>query len=315
MVTTMEDMLHAAPAPVVLGEVLFDAFPDGREILGGAPFNVAWHLRGFGLRPRLVTRVGDDPQAAVVRDAMSAWNLDARWVQTDPDRATGRVVVSIDDGEPSFSIPSGQAWDRIAAPEPPVFGDDDGQLLYHGSLALREMDDDLVNTLLSGLRARSAGVFMDVNLRDPWWDADRVAALMVGADWVKLNHHELAELAPDGAAALCDRCGLTGAIITEGAARVRWWTADGIAAETAPPRVDDLADAVGAGDAFSSVCLVGLSGGWDPGTILERAAVFAADVCRQRGATAVAPDLYERPWNAVETRSGSCDGAPNGGRP
>jgi len=38
-------------SPVLFGEILFDRFPDGREVLGGAPFNVAWHLRGFGLDP------------------------------------------------------------------------------------------------------------------------------------------------------------------------------------------------------------------------------------------------------------------------
>ena len=32
----------------VFGEVLYDQFPDGRRILGGAPFNVAWHLAAFG---------------------------------------------------------------------------------------------------------------------------------------------------------------------------------------------------------------------------------------------------------------------------
>jgi len=29
---------------LVYGEVLFDLFDDGQEVLGGAPFNVAWHL-------------------------------------------------------------------------------------------------------------------------------------------------------------------------------------------------------------------------------------------------------------------------------
>ena len=32
----------------LFGEVLFDHFPDGKRVLGGAPFNVAWHLQAFG---------------------------------------------------------------------------------------------------------------------------------------------------------------------------------------------------------------------------------------------------------------------------
>ena len=46
--------------PLIIGEVLFDVMPDGTRVLGGAPFNVAWHLEAFGLRPLMITRVGAD---------------------------------------------------------------------------------------------------------------------------------------------------------------------------------------------------------------------------------------------------------------
>ncbi len=282
----------AAPAPVVLGEVLFDSFPDGREILGGAPFNVAWHLRGFGLSPRLVTRIGADDAGAAVRRFMLDWGLDDGWVQVDPERGTGRVEVGIEDGEPSFSIPPGQAWDRIEPPSADIF-DDDRRLLYHGTLALRENP----GLLTDALRSRSAGVFLDVNLRDPWWEPEAVTGLMAAADWIKLNGEELRRLAPRGdAGELCRRLELTGVVVTEGARLVSWWTADGVVAEVRPPGVEDLADAVGAGDAFSAVCLTGLAAGWSPGTILERAAGFAADICRRHGATSTDRELYRRPW-------------------
>ncbi|MDA1342582.1 MAG: carbohydrate kinase, partial [Proteobacteria bacterium] len=39
-------------AITVFGEVLFDHFPDGTKVLGGAPFNVAWHLQVFGQQPQ-----------------------------------------------------------------------------------------------------------------------------------------------------------------------------------------------------------------------------------------------------------------------
>ena len=130
-------------------------------------------------------------------------------------------------------------------------------------------------------------------------------ALLAAADWVKLNHHELARLEPAADPAdLCRRHGLRGAVITEGARRVRWATDRGVTAEAAPPRVEDLVDTVGAGDAFSAVCLVGLAASWDPATILTRAAAFAADVCRQPGATSADRDLYRREW-CDELRTGS----------
>ncbi|MBA1332725.1 carbohydrate kinase, partial [Candidatus Endoriftia persephone str. Guaymas] len=46
--------------PIIFGEVLFDCFEDGSRVLGGAPFNVAWHLQALGAAPLFISRVGDD---------------------------------------------------------------------------------------------------------------------------------------------------------------------------------------------------------------------------------------------------------------
>ena len=79
--------------PLIFGEVLFDRFPDGSEVLGGAPFNVAWHLQGFGLRPRLISRIGEDRAGRRVVEAMDRWGLDTAGVQRDLRRPTGAVDI------------------------------------------------------------------------------------------------------------------------------------------------------------------------------------------------------------------------------
>jgi fructokinase len=281
------------PSPVIMGEVLFDRFPDGRDVLGGAPFNVAWHLEGFGFQPRLVTRVGDDLLGVRVREAMAEWGMSARWVQTDRTRGTGRVDVRFEDEEPTFTIPPGQAFDRIAKPGADIVAGPGRTILYHGTLAFREAP----LKVLHDLRELCGKVFLDVNLRPPWWERARTAELMDGADWVKMNIGELAVIAPDGdAPGLCERHGLEGLIVTAGEDVVRWVTAEGDVASVRPPLVTDIVDSVGAGDAFSSVCIVGLIEGWTPDTILEYGVAFAADVCRRRGAVAADPDLYDRNW-------------------
>lgn len=56
--------------PVMFGEVLFDHFPDGHVVLGGAPFNVAWHLQAFAKAPMIVSRVGNDPLGHQIRQSM-----------------------------------------------------------------------------------------------------------------------------------------------------------------------------------------------------------------------------------------------------
>ncbi len=56
----------------IFGEVLFDHFPDGSRVLGGAPFNVAWHLQAFGESPRFISRIGNDPAGLEIAALMDA---------------------------------------------------------------------------------------------------------------------------------------------------------------------------------------------------------------------------------------------------
>ena len=60
----------------IFGEVLFDQFPDNQQVLGGAPFNVAWHLQAFGASPCFISRVGNDAKAVTIKNAMQTWGMD-----------------------------------------------------------------------------------------------------------------------------------------------------------------------------------------------------------------------------------------------
>src|SRR5690606_17158447 len=150
--------------PVVFGEVLFDCFEDGSRVLGGAPFNVAWHLAGFGLDPLLVSRVGDDAQGREVRRAMDRHGMDASALQVDAIRATGEVRVILEAGQPRFDIVDDRAFDHI---EPPNVATLEPALVYHGTLALRHASNRAALDAVVG--ASAAPMFVDVNLRDPWW--------------------------------------------------------------------------------------------------------------------------------------------------
>lgn len=57
-------------AVVLFGEVLADMFPD-KNVLGGAPFNVARHLRAFGQNPVIITHLGCDDLGDKVLRMMS----------------------------------------------------------------------------------------------------------------------------------------------------------------------------------------------------------------------------------------------------
>ena len=293
---------RAINRPVVVGEVLFDVFPDGSRVLGGAPFNVAWHLQAFGLQPLMITRVGDDASGARVRDAMDRWGMATNGVQVDREVDTGEVEVKLEDGEPSFEILCDRAWDRLdgQAALTEIHGDRE-DLLYHGSLMARS---DRSRTALRAIRHESGlPSFVDVNLRDPWWTVDGVLELVSGARWVKLNRHELLRLAGGSLSGSADvervaadfhgRLGLHQLIVTLGAegavVRSRDGTVSGV-----PPEQAQIVDTVGAGDAFSAVWILGLARRWAPESTLPRALQFAAEICGVRGATTDDRGLYQR---------------------
>lgn len=285
------------PLLCLFGEVLFDHFPDGRQVLGGAPFNVAWHLQGFGAGPHFISAVGADEEGARIRDGMAGWGMDTTGLQSDPAHPTGRVQVSLTEGEPSFEIVADCAYDYVRLTD-----ELDGcGLLYHGTLALRQ---PVSAATLRGLKAWGPDlVFLDVNLRPPWWSREETLALVTDADWVKLNRDELTRLLddedpasgplPDRAQHFLDRHQLTGLIVTLGGEGALGLVRDRAPVEVAPQPALEVVDTVGAGDAFAAVIILGLVKGWPLATTMERAQSFAARIVGQRGATAADPSLYQ----------------------
>ena len=172
--------------PLIVGEVLFDVMPDGTRVLGGAPFNVAWHLQALGLRPLMITRVGADDSGYEVLMAMESWGMDTSGVQRDDACPTGRVQVELDDGEPTFNILPDQAYDLLDRDQ--AMQSMSGKafsLLYHGSLISRgKVSRPALDHLKKG---SEIPVFIDVNLRDPWWNREDVLASLRSARWAKLN--------------------------------------------------------------------------------------------------------------------------------
>ena len=296
--------MHFDPSkpPVIFGEALFDCFPDGAQVLGGAPFNVAWHLAAFGAAPLFVSSVGCDALGDKIERAMVNHGMTRLGLQRDPAHSTGIVQVTLAAGEPSYEIVAERAYDHIDAAALPTLPR--GGLLYHGSLALR---GEVSTAALRALREQTdAAVFVDVNLRDPWWDEERVQSMTDGATWAKLNADELLLLAPDGdtveerARRLLERNGLQLLIATLGSQGAFALAADGTTARVKPETNVQVVDAVGAGDGFASVLILSLLRGWPLQLGLDRAQAFASAMVGQRGATVEDAGFYAafaRAWN------------------
>ncbi|MDX1697630.1 MAG: PfkB family carbohydrate kinase, partial [Thiohalobacterales bacterium] len=195
---------------------------------------------------------------------------------------------SLEDGEPAYDIVADCAYDAIELKPEQV---PTGSIVYHGTLAIRSPVSRL--TLDAIIRdSAPAGVFLDVNLRPPWWDGDSVMQHVGAADWVKLNHDELRQLGADSAGELLEAHQLKGLVVTMGAEGAQAWTDAGEHLMVRPAASVSIVDTVGAGDAFTAVIMLGIVRGWPLAETLERAQAFASQIVGQRGATVHDRDFY-----------------------
>ncbi|MBI2769023.1 MAG: 5-dehydro-2-deoxygluconokinase [Burkholderiales bacterium] len=69
------------------------------KYLGGSPANTAVGVARLGLKPAMLTRVGDEHNGRFVREALAAEGVDVGHVKTDPKRLTALVFLGIQDRE------------------------------------------------------------------------------------------------------------------------------------------------------------------------------------------------------------------------
>ncbi|MEX0886232.1 MAG: PfkB family carbohydrate kinase [Phycisphaeraceae bacterium] len=179
---------------VGIGEALFDVYPGGQRV-GGAPLNVAvmaHQLAGpHGGRGVVVSRVGQDRLGQRLIDELRGRGVVTEYIQTDPDRPTGRVFIEFGaDGQPRYEVATNVAWDVLSY-------DFDGEDLAmtcaavaFGTLAQR--DAQARNSIYRFLdTARQAERLFDVNLREPLPDHRTIRRSCERATILKLNTQEL----------------------------------------------------------------------------------------------------------------------------
>jgi fructokinase len=250
-----------------LGEILWDLI-GGQELLGGATFNFSVQLSRLGHQVSFLSAVGDDDRGRRALQTASQLGLSTKFIRTVKGAPTGTVSVVIDaEGQPTFEIHRPAAYDFVELPAldaPP-------QWIYHGTLQF--VEPRMRALLLELVRLYpDARRFYDINLRKNSYTPALVMELLPLANVVKLNDDELSHVqrmagtshastekfCRDYAArfhwdALCVTRGERGCAILQGAEYVE---VDGIPV--------DVADTVGAGDAFAAAFLHGLSQNWPP---------------------------------------------------
>jgi fructokinase len=281
---------------VGIGEVLWDLLPSGPQ-LGGAPGNFAYQARQLGAKAHVITRVGGDEYGRRAVQRLKEMDIDGGTVQVDSHLPTGtaRVVLGTD-GTPQFTIVDGVAWDFLALTEEALKAVRNANAVCFGSLAQRNRAAGLViRQLVEATPVESLRVF-DVNLRQGHYNWETIEQSLAIANVLKMNDQELAILSPklelsgtvnQMVAQLADRFELELVAITR-AERGSLLYQNGNWSEL-PGRKMDIADTVGAGDAFTAALVMGLLNQFALEDIHRIAADVASFVCSQPGATPVLP--------------------------
>ncbi|MBM3788140.1 MAG: carbohydrate kinase [Acidobacteria bacterium] len=246
-----------------LGEIVWDVYPD-RQLLGGAPFNVAAHAARLGFDARLLSGVGDDELGRLAVQRAAELGVDMSLTRVHPEFPTGVVGVTLDaQKQPTFHLRRPAAWE-----EPLLAAEVTADWLVCGTLqqiypAARRVRE----------RLRPIPLFYDINLRPGFEDPDTVEELLRQAKVVKCNESELRWLAErmgiEDDRNLLRQYPASAVCVTLGARGCRL-LANGERVEAPAPAIDTV-DTVGAGDAFSAALLFGFVQQWP----LDRTAEFA----------------------------------------
>lgn len=272
---------------ICIGEILWDSMPKGL-FLGGAPFNVAVHLKNLGNKVDIVSGVGDDELGREILRRVNRNGISTDFISINKNNPTGFVKVDLDKNDnPQYDIIEEVAWDYIENEE--LNGPGTGTMVVFGSLAQRNSKS---RKTIQELIKKDVFPVFDINLRPPYDNKDIVEESLKYSWLVKFNDAELKKLAewyslPDdpekASQELCSKYGCQIVCITmadKGASLYK----DNTFIKSNGLRVK-VSDTVGSGDAFLAGLLNGLIREWPMDQVLSFANATGAFVATQDGAT------------------------------
>ncbi|MEV6978723.1 carbohydrate kinase [Kitasatospora sp. NPDC093806] len=283
-----------SPHFVVIGECVADVVrTDGAPDVvhpGGSPANVAYGLARLGAPVALLTELGDDPYGRLIRTHLESAGVN---LLGEPCGRTPSAVVRLDaEGRADYTFDIGWTLSPTELPSPP------GQLHIGSIAAITEPGAAAVLALVERWRGRAA-VSYDPNVRPALMGEHteavrRVERCVALSDLVKASDEDLAWLYPDRTPEQVARhwlgLGPATVAVTLGPAGAFALAADGRRVE-APARRVEVADTVGAGDAFTSALLHARHTGADLAMALTLATAAATLTVTRPGATP--PDTAE----------------------
>ncbi len=182
--------MNEPPTNLGIGELLWDALPDGKR-LGGAPANFAVMAGRLGNRAAILSRIGRDNFGRQAIERLEPMPVETSFLQVDPARTTGRVTVSFEGHEPHYTIHQPAAWDFLELSDEWIQLIERADAICFGTLAQRDPKSrQTIQTLVAQTSAACIRVF-DVNLRAPFYSAEVIQESLDLASVVKMNDAEV----------------------------------------------------------------------------------------------------------------------------
>lgn len=281
---------------LAFGEILWDII-EGQPYIGGAPFNFAAHVVKNGGAASILSSVGNDELGRKAVEAAAGLGVDTSLIVTHPKRPTGTVDVFLKDGQPDYTIHEGVAFDEIRIEETGSIPGGPFDVFYFGSLAQREqVSRETLDRILGKFSFRE--VFYDINIRKSYYSPTIIRSSLDRATIFKINDQESllvsrlfygSELPlEDFVQRIVQDFSVPVVIVT--AAEKGCYVFSGPGFHHVPAVPVTVADAVGAGDAFSAAFITQLLSGSDVVTAARRANAVGGYVASQRGAVPAYPE-------------------------
>jgi fructokinase len=187
-----------------IGELLWDVREEGsleagsrangsrpHLSLGGAPANFTVMSGRLGNHAVVLSRIGRDELGRRAVSELVPLPADTSNLQVDPAHQTGRVTVAFNEGQPSYTIHQPAAWDFLELSDRWVQLAERADALCFGSLAQRSHESrQTIQTLVAQASSSCIRVF-DVNLRAPFYSSEVIQESLELATVLKMNDGEV----------------------------------------------------------------------------------------------------------------------------
>jgi len=286
----MKNQENSPHSVACYGEILWDATPHGL-FLGGAPFNVAYHLTRLGQPSLVISAIGRDELGRQAIRKAEAYEMDISCIQIRDTMPTGISDITIDEsGDATYDIRQPAAWDNISYSELLSEKLLHCPALVYGTLSSRASGSR--GTLRQILKDYQGLTVCDINLRKPHDKLDLVLDLARKAQIIKLNEDELYTLCDakrsslsfeEALVELKKRTSASMIFVTRGGEPAVYFDGDRTVYAN-PPKTGKVVDTIGAGDAFTAALVFNLLKNVEMENCLEIAVRLGSFVASKHGA-------------------------------